>query len=236
MRAFACAILSLFLFPAWMWAGTRTVLLADDSSQAIQNARADADDLSRMRDRRMIRRFLRKGYLVRVPTRTSTYYLHGVPGPYRYCRPWTKVFLERLSRQFDARFKQPLRVTSLVRTVGRQERLGRRNDNAADAVGSLRSSHLTGATVDISKRNMSPRALQWMRDVLYSLRRQGYLYAVEEFEQPVFHIMVYRNYPQHVRRVTHMARTRNRGNEVKQVAERSETNNDRQRAPAAGDP
>jgi hypothetical protein len=37
-----------------------------------------------------------------------------------------------------------------------------------------------------------------MRRVLLSLREAGYLYAVEEFSQPTFHIMVYKNYPQYV--------------------------------------
>ncbi len=235
MRAFAWMTLLVLIFPACLWSSDRSLLLADVESQAVQNARADADNLSRMRDVRMIQRFRSKGYLAPVPARTSYFYLHGIPPAYRYCRPWTKVFLERLSRQFYRRFGQPLRVTSLVRTVGRQEQLARRNGNAADAVGWLRSSHLTGATVDISKRSMSPQARQWMRAVLYSLHRQGYLYGVEEFEQPVFHIMVYRNYPRYVQRVTRLARTHTEDEVSKQAAAHDGAEVDSQH-PAAGDP
>lgn len=223
MRLLATALPAL-LFPVWIWAASHNAvaaddsLIADDASQAVQNARADDDNLSRMRDARMLRRFVRKGYLVSVPPSTHSYYVHSVPPAYRYCRPWTKLFLQRLSRQYRARFHQRLRVTSLVRTVARQRRLARRNGNAADAIGSERSSHLTGATLDISKRDMSPEAQRWMRDVLYSLRRAGYLYAVEEFEQPTFHVMVYRSYPQYVQRLNLLARKREGNGEEKQMA------------------
>jgi hypothetical protein len=207
MRALPCAVSVLLLFPPWMWANGRKVLVADDSSQAIQNARADADNLSRMRDTAMVQRFVRGGYLVSVPFSTRYYYLHGISSPYRYSRPWTKLFLQRLSRQYYARFKRRLRVTSMVRTRKRQMVLARYNGNAADAVGALRSSHLTGATLDISKHSMSPQARRWMRKVLYSLRKQGYLYAIEEFEQPTFHIMVYASYPEYVARMEQRDRT-----------------------------
>jgi hypothetical protein len=65
---------------------------------------------------------------------------------------------------------------------------------------------LTGATLDISKHSMSPRGRSWMRDVLYSLRQAGYLYAIEEFEEPVFHVMVYANYPRYVKRLNRRER------------------------------
>jgi hypothetical protein len=201
MRSVVWAIVVLLVSPVWMWAGGRSLLVADTSSQQVQNARADADNLSRMHDIAMVRRFARHGYLVSVPSSAHYYYLHGVPAPYRYCRPWTKLFLERLSRQYYAKFGTRLRVTSLVRTVGSQTRLAKRNGNAADATGSDQSSHLTGATLDISKHSMSPRGRSWMRDVLYSLRQAGYLYAIEEFEEPVFHVMVYANYPRYVKRL-----------------------------------
>jgi len=201
LRASAVLALAL-LFPICMCAGSQSLLLASASSQVVQNTRADVDDLSRMRNAAMIQRFARHSYLVSVPSSTRSYYLHAILPRHRYARPWTKVFLERLSRQFYAKFKQRLRVTSLVRTTASQIRLARYNANAADAFGSLRSSHLTGASLDISKRSMSPEARRWMRDVLLSLRKQGYLYAIEEFAQPTFHVMVYRSYPTYVRQLT----------------------------------
>lgn len=209
-------VVSVLLFSSFTWAGNNGVLVADTSSQLIQNERADADNLSRMRDVSMIQKFARSGYLVRVPVETDTYYLHDIPSSFRYCRPWTKLFLDRLSRQYEARFHEPLRITSLVRTVDRQARLARRNGNAADASGPTASSHLTGATLDISKHSMSPAGQAWLRDVLYSLRQAGYLYAIEEFEQPVFHVMVFEHYTDYVERVTH----RSRQHEVKTAEEK----------------
>lgn len=178
-------------------ADDRLLLVANWSSQLVQNARADTDDLSRMRDPAMVRRFYHRGYLVAVRPSTRYYYLHAIALAYRYCRPWTKLFLERLGRQHYARFGRRLRVTSLVRTVAQQRHLAHINGNAAAATGARRSSHLTGATVDISKRFMNGGEKSWMRRVLYSLRQRGYLYAIEEFRQPAFHIMVYQNYQQY---------------------------------------
>jgi hypothetical protein len=188
------------IFPVFASAGDRTVLVADETSSVVQNERADSENLSRMRDVRMLRSFERSGRLVAVPSSTADYYVHSVPSAYRYCRPWTKLFLTRLSRRFNDKFGDRLRVTSLVRTETRQRVLQRTNGNAADASGPERSSHLTGATIDISKRFMTAAERQWMRDALYSLRQQGYVYAIEEFWQPTFHIMVFRNYPDYVHR------------------------------------
>ena len=201
MHALFCTV-CLFLLPVSMWAAGRNVLIASVHSPVIQNTHADADHLSRMLDSSMVRRFVQHGYLVAVPSSTRSWYLHAIPSANHYCRPWTKVFLERLGRQFRAKFGHRLRVTSLVRTVASQISLSHRNGNAANAFGPLRSSHLTGATVDISKHSMSAVEQRWMRDVLYSLRKRGYLYAIEEFQQPTFHVMVYRNYLDYVAGVT----------------------------------
>ncbi len=187
------------LLPFVVRGQTSLLLIATSASQPIQNKRADADDLSRMRDVAMIKRFRANGYLVPVPVSTRYYYLHGISSHYRYLRPWTKVFLDRLSRQHYAKFKRRLRVTSLVRTVAYQRALARRNSNAASYRGPLRSSHLTGATLDISKRNLTKGSISWMRRVLYSLREKRYLYAIEEFGQPTFHVMVFRRYQDYVK-------------------------------------
>jgi Family of unknown function (DUF5715) len=180
--------------PAVMRAGARSILVANASSQSIQNARADAYHLARMRDYAMIVRFAEAGYLVAVPPETRFYYLHGVPPDYSYLRPWAKRFLDQISRQFYANFHEQLRVTSLIRTVSLQRRLERRNFNAAEATGDDRSSHLTGATLDISKHSMTWREKKWLRRELIELEQNGYLYAIEEFHQPCFHVMVFPNY------------------------------------------
>lgn len=175
-------------------------LRADRSSQVIQNERADEDHLSRMEDLEMTRRWVRLELMDEIPTKTSHYYLHAVPEQNRFLRPWAKLFLMRLSRQYHARFRAPMRVTSLLRTAEYQEALTRRNGNAAAADGPKRSAHLTGACLDISKKGMSSSQQSWVRGVLSSLRDKGYLYAIEEYQQPVFHIMVHRSYEDYVER------------------------------------
>jgi hypothetical protein len=198
MRSSVLSITAALLVPAAALAEEPLRLRATPRSQVVQNQHADAEQLSRMRDDAMLRRFEEKGYLVKVPFETASYYLHSIPGRLRYLRPWAKLFLERLSAQFHARFGARLRVTSLVRTMQRQRRLEARNGNAAAATGPRSSTHLTGATLDISKRLMTRQQQAWVRRVLTSLKEGGYLYAIEEFQQPAFHVMVYRDYGRYV--------------------------------------
>lgn len=177
-------------------------LRASSQSQLIQNRQADEDNLSRMEDLEMVARFVRLELLVPVDSRTRDYYIHNIPDERRYLRPWAKLFLERISRQYRSRFGSAMRITSLVRTEEHQRRLQRRNPNAAAASGEKRSAHLTGACVDISKKGMSRAQTRWVRQVLSSLKEEGYLYAIEEFTIPNFHIMVHRDYPDYVEMLT----------------------------------
>lgn len=173
-------------------------LRATSVSQADQNRLADDDHLSRMKDKSMIQRWARLELLVPVSEKTRDYYLHGVPSDYRYLRPWAHLFLQRISRQFRTRFGRPLRVTSLLRTVSYQRSLARRNSNAAPSTGPKASVHLTGACLDLSKKGMSRSQQSWVRNVLFNLRSKGYLYAIEEFQQPTFHVLVHRRYEGYV--------------------------------------
>lgn len=173
-------------------------LRANSQSQAIQNRLADQDHLSRMKDNAMVQRWTRLQLLVPVKDKTRDYYLHAVPSGNRFLRPWAHLLLQRLAKQFRTRFGSPLRVTSLLRTVSYQRSLSRRNANAAAATGSKASVHLTGACMDISKKGMTRSQQSWVRNVLYSLRQKGYLYAIEEYRQPVFHVLVQRRYEDYV--------------------------------------
>jgi len=191
---------SLIAGPAMMEGGARSVLAAKRSSQTIQNERADEYHLARMQNTAMIQQYFEEGLLASVPSATPDYYLHGIPPSYCYLRPWAKRFLDQISRAYYANFHQPLRVTSMIRTVELQRRLERRNFNAAEATGFDRSSHLTGATLDISKHEMDAQEKRWFRRRLIDLEQDGYLYAVEEFEQPCFHVMVFPNYRDYVQK------------------------------------
>ena len=56
----------------------------------------------------------------------------------------------------------------------------------------------TGACLDISKKGMTRTQQSWVRKVLFQLRSTGYLYAIEEFQQPTFHVLVLRRYADYV--------------------------------------
>ena len=179
-------------------AASAASLRAEVGDQAHQNQQADRDHLSRMEDDEMAARWARLELLEPVAAKTSSYYLHQIRQPNRYLRPWSKLFLARLSRQYYARFKTPLRVTSLLRPAHYQSSLQRRNGNAAASDGPKASTHLTGASLDISKKGMTSEQIVWMRNVLASLNEKEHIFAIEEFKQPNFHVMVYRSYEDYV--------------------------------------
>jgi hypothetical protein len=183
-------------------AAAAVTLRANSESQLIQNEQADQDRLSRMEDQQMIDRYARLRLLVPVDDQTRDFYIYNVPEERRYLRPWAKLFLERLSRQYRSRFGRSLRITSLVRTADHQRTLRGRNPNAAAPEGEKRSAHLTGACIDISKKDMSRAQMRWVREVLSGLKQKGYLFAVEEFTVPNFHIMIHRDYTEYVEALT----------------------------------
>jgi hypothetical protein len=155
-----------------------------------------------MRDLAMVDHFRRSGLLVDVPLETRTYYVEGVGTRLRVARPWTRRFIEQLAQAFHGLFDRPLRITSLTRTTARQRALLQTNSSAAPATGPVRSTHLTGAAVDISKRSFSEREVAWLRTVLARLRHRGVVHAVEEFGEPHFHVLVRRAYERYGRALT----------------------------------
>ena len=111
----------------------------------------------------------------------------------RYCRPWTRDFLEDLSQAFYDVFHSPLQVNSLVRTSTQQLYLRRHNRYAAPAFGDTASTHLAGVAVDLSRRGLSNTQYQWIRAYLQPLQQKGLIDPIEE-RQPVLHVVVYQTY------------------------------------------
>ena len=108
----------------------------------------------------------------------------------RYCRPWTREFLDDLSAAYYQRFHTSIQVNSAVRTVKVQKKLRRHNRNAAPAEGEIASSHLAGITVDIQRRGLSREQIKWVQDYMLPLKEQGLIEPEEERHQWVFHVMV----------------------------------------------
>jgi len=108
----------------------------------------------------------------------------------RYCRPWTREFVEDLSQAYYKEFNSQIQVNSAVRTVKVQHKLRRHNRNAAPESGETASSHLAGVTVDLQRRGMSKDQVKWVEQYMLPLKSAGLIEPEEERHQWVFHVMV----------------------------------------------
>ena len=163
-------------------------------SLARQNQKSEADGLERIEDEDDLADRIARNMLVPVPASAALAVNGNLPGNYRYCRPWTALFLSDLARAHAAQFHRPLEVSSAVRTMEYQKRLMEINGNAAPAEGDIVSPHLTGATIDIAKDGLSRDEIAWMRRRLLALEAAGKIDVEEEFRQACFHITVYKSY------------------------------------------
>jgi hypothetical protein len=160
-----------------------------------QNEKSEGEDgLERIQDEDDLQDRIAHNFLVPVPTSADLTINQNLPETHRYCRPWTAQFLADLARLHAERFHSSLEVSSAVRTVDYQKQLERINGNAAAAEGDIASPHLTGATIDIAKGDMTRDEIAWMRASLLALQEAGKLDVEEEFKQSCFHITVYRSY------------------------------------------
>lgn len=171
-----------------------TPLKGSRESLLRQNERTASDDLERMHTEDDLLDAIDRKDLVALPDTESVRVASNLPPERRYCRPWTRTFVEDISDEYFKEFSTQLQVTSAVRTEQVQRKLRRRNHNAADVEGDLASPHLTGATIDIGKAGMGKAQKQWMRDYLLQLRDAGQIDVAEEFRTRCFHITVYREY------------------------------------------
>lgn len=112
----------------------------------------------------------------------------------RFCRPWTRDFVEDLSQAYYREFHDQIQVNSAVRTVKVQKKLRRHNRNAAPADGDTASSHLAGLTLDLQRRGMSKQQIHFVERYLFYLRALGLVEPEEERRQWVFHVMVSERY------------------------------------------
>jgi len=150
-----------------------TPLKGSHESMLRQNERTFGDDLERIQDDDQLQLLTENKELVDLPESDSVRIAANLPVERRYCRPWTRTFLDDMSREYYTEFGVPLQVNSAVRTVQVQKKLRRRNRNAAMIDGDVASPHLTGAALDIARRGMTKNQIKWMRDYLLALRDAG---------------------------------------------------------------
>ena len=145
----------------------------------------------------MLELWKRSGELVRIPDVPGVKADRRLDERRAWVRPWVSEFLQDLGRAFHIAHQKSARrisVTSAVRTVQYQTMLKLVNHNAAPATGSERTSHSTGATIDITKLPLEPEEIVWLRVWLLTLEAKGVIEVTEEFFQAVFHIMVFPRY------------------------------------------
>jgi len=155
-----------------------------------QNAEIDRLELPRIRNEAELQQLIASGDLVPIVANDTLRFDPRLDPSRRYCRPWTRSFLDDLSSAYYDQFHSQIQVNSAVRTVQVQKKLRRHNRNAAPEKGDTASSHLAGITVDIQRRGMTRAQIQWMEQYLMPLRDQGLVEPEEERHQWVFHVAV----------------------------------------------
>jgi hypothetical protein len=158
-----------------------------------QNVELDKSQVQRMNSEFDLVQSEMANDLVQVNETESLKIADNLTDTRRYCRPWTRDFLQDFSEAYFTVFHQPLQVNSLVRTADQQAWLRRHNRFAAPAWGDTASTHLAGVSVDLSRRGLSNIQYQWIRGYLQPLQQKGMVDPIEE-RQPVLHIVVFEKY------------------------------------------
>jgi len=163
-------------------------------SLLLQNAEVNRLDLPRIQDDKELEALKASGALLPIRAGEALRFDPRLDPSRRYCRPWTRDFVEDVSLAYYNRFHQQIQVNSAVRTVKIQKKLRRHNRNAAPADGDTASSHLAGVTVDLQRRGMTKQQVRWMEHYLFYMKALGLVEPEEERRQWVFHIMVSGHY------------------------------------------
>lgn len=159
-------------------------------AQLKQNIIIDAYGLPRIVDDTQLRSLVQQGELVPLLATKTVIIDPRLPKARRYCRPWVNLLLAEMGQEYYGRFGEALVVTSAVRTEKTQRRLMRYNRNAAPAYGEAASSHLTGSTVDISRRHMSPEQTRFVEGLLFLHSAMNHVIVAEENGQMCFHLFI----------------------------------------------
>ena len=158
-----------------------------------QNEELDRLQLPRIADDYELMRYELAQELVPVNETEALKIAADLPENRRYCRPWTRDFLQDFTQAYYNEFHSSLQINSLVRTVEQQHRLRLWNRFAAPEIGDTASTHLTGVTFDMSRRGLTFEQYEWIRNYLLLLQAQGMVDPIEE-RQPVLHVVVFEQY------------------------------------------
>ncbi len=159
-------------------------------SLLLQNEEIDRLELPRIQDDEELEQLKSTGDLVPIVQSEYLRFDPRLDPDRRFCRPWTRDFVDDLSKAYYEEFHTQIQINSAVRTVKIQKKLRRHNRNAAPETGETASSHLAGITVDIQRRGMTRKQVKWMEQYMLPLKNLGVIEPEEERHQWVFHVMV----------------------------------------------
>ncbi len=159
-----------------------------------QNEEIDRLDLPRIQDDAQLEALKASGDLVPIEASESLKIEPSLDPSRRFCRPWTRDFVQDLSEVYYRQFHAQIQVNSAVRTVKVQKKLRRRNRNAAPAEGDTASSHLAGITVDLQRRGMTKEQILFVERYLFYLKALELVEPEEERRHWCFHVMVSERY------------------------------------------
>jgi hypothetical protein len=155
-----------------------------------QNQEIDRIELPRIQDDAQLEELKASHALVPIEESETLRIEPSLDPSRRYCRPWTRDFVDDISEVYYRQFHEQIQVNSAVRTVKVQKKLRRRNRNAAPAEGETASSHLAGVTVDLQRRGMTKDQVRFVEAYLFYLRALGLVEPEEERRHWCFHVMV----------------------------------------------
>lgn len=159
-----------------------------------QNEEINRLELPRIQDDDELEALKASGDLVPIEESESLRIEHGLDPSRRFCRPWTRDFVQDLSEVYYREFHDQIQVNSAVRTVKVQKKLRRHNRNAAPADGDTASSHLAGVTVDLQRRGLTKDEIRFVERYLFYLNALGLVEPEEERRHWCFHVMVAERY------------------------------------------
>jgi hypothetical protein len=157
--------------------------------QTKQNRVADKYHLSRIKDLAQLKKFIKNKWLVLV-SNTDAYQLDEGIGKwdpkhkslYHYARSYVKDFLDIELTKCYKKTGDVYKIYSLVRTLAYQKLL-RENEGDGAIMGKKKwqqSAHLTGATVDIYSKGLSPEGRSCLRTHLLAQEKDGKIIAMRE--------------------------------------------------------
>ena len=176
------------------WLRWNPMFRPSHESLLIQNAEIDRLELPRIQDETELEALKADGSLLPIRPSESLKIEPSLDPSRRFCRPWTRDFVDDLGQAYYNRFHAQIQVNSAVRTVKVQKKLRRHNRNAAPADGDTASSHLAGVTVDLQRRGMTKDQIRWMEHYLFYMKALGLVEPEEERRHWCFHIMVSGHY------------------------------------------